>query len=596
MKAWKLETGKKYKIVCGLGSVLTTCAMSILLDMQTSNVLAAGILFLLYFFYRKQDSSQLKDLKKNQAPLLVSMILTLCMTVHGFKCFDQYESLTVMGKLSIILCIFLGFGILFYIFLSWLYGAVEHRSVYGVDIETSGKKANLVFFLAMAVMLLCWLPFYLKNYPAVIISDSMDQIGQAIRFEYSNHHPVVQTWILQIFMKIGNLWKGQLNTGIALYCIAQMVVLAAIYAYVIRLFYQRQVKRWIYIIATLYYALMPYHVMFSINIWKDTLFSASILLLTAILWKYTGAHAPEKENIADIVLLLLAGCCMTLFRNNGFYAFLVLLIFTFFLLRKSQPVLTSVMFGILAITILVKGPLFYVMEVEQPSFVESVSIPAQQIARVITDGAELTEEQQELLSQVVEIDSIPDTYNEHISDPIKNLISADDGDKYLSDHKMDYLKLWVQLGVNHPFQYLSAYIDQTEGYWYPDVQYWAYAEGICANTGGLVTESKLPKALDGITDGILWQGRENLPLYGLLWSIGGFVWLMFICGGYCVYRGRKKMLLIFLPTVILWGTLLVATPVYAEFRYLYVIFLSMPLYLVVACEETKVEDNGDLGC
>ena len=38
--------------------------------------------------------------------------------------------------------------------------------------------------------------------------------------------------------------------------------------------------------------------------------------------------------------------------------------------------------------------------VVQPDTIEALSIPAQHIARVITDGGELTQEQEELLSKL----------------------------------------------------------------------------------------------------------------------------------------------------------------------------------------------------
>ena len=46
---------------------------------------------------------------------------------------------------------------------------------------------------------------------------------------------------------------------------------------------------------------------------------------------------------------------------------------------------------------------------------------------------------------------------------------------------------------------------------------------------------------------------------------------------YALYKKKwGDALLVALP-ICLWGTLLISTPVYAEFRYLYAVILSMPL-------------------
>ena len=37
--------------------------------------------------------------------------------------------------------------------------------------------------------------FFLCSYPAQICSDSLNQIKQVIYGDYSNHHPVYQTWL-----------------------------------------------------------------------------------------------------------------------------------------------------------------------------------------------------------------------------------------------------------------------------------------------------------------------------------------------------------------------------------------------------------------
>ena len=62
--------------------------------------------------------------------------------------------------------------------------------------------------------------------------------------------------------------------------------------------------------------------------------------------------------------------------------------------------------------------------VAKPAFSESLSIPAQQIARVVAEGRELTAEQISLIGKTMDYPSIPDYYQPELSDPVKSAYSV----------------------------------------------------------------------------------------------------------------------------------------------------------------------------
>lgn len=72
---------------------------------------------------------------------------------------------------------------------------------------------------------------------------------------------------------------------------------------------------------------------------------------------------------------------------------------------------------------------------------------------------------------------------------------------------------------------------------------------------------------------------RNVELFRLLHSIGLHVWLLAIFCVINLVKGRREWLLS-VPLLMMILTLMVATPVAAEFRYAYAIFTSFPL---VAC-------------
>ena len=221
-------------------------------------------------------------------------------------------------------------------------------------------------------------------------------------------------------------------------------------------------------------------------------------------------------------------------------------------------------------------------EVEQPDFIESVCIPMQQITAVICNDRALTEEELSLIEHVVDLTYIHELYNPTFADNIKELVRAGNQD-YLVSHKKEFFRLWVDLGLRYPGDYLDAYVKQTYGYWYPDSFYLvAEAEGVSATDLG-VSHTPLiggPLVVKGKEIAVKLGGI--LPLYGTLWSMGVAFWILLFCIGTVILRREYQKLPCFLPGLALLFTVLIATPVATEFRYVYFLVFCLPFYLTAA--------------
>lgn len=218
--------------------------------------------------------------------------------------------------------------------------------------------------------------------------------------------------------------------------------------------------------------------------------------------------------------------------------------------------------------------------VTQPDFIESLSIPTQQISAVLCNDRELLPEELELIENVIDLTYIKELYNPYFADNMKELVRAGN-QPYLETHKKEFFKLWLRLGLRYPGDYLTAYIHQTYGYWYPDSFYpVADAEGISATSLG-VSHTPLirgPLVVKGKEIAVKLGGM--LPLYGTLWSMGAACWVLIVCIGNALIRGEKAKLILYLPSIALLLTVLIATPVATEFRYVYFLVFSLPFYLI----------------
>lgn len=87
---------------------------------------------------------------------------------------------------------------------------------------------------------------------------------------------------------------------------------------------------------------------------------------------------------------------------------------------------------------------------------------------------------------------------------------------------------------------------------------------------------------------------RDFPIISMILSIGFLFWIMLICMGYCIYKREYFKLLIFLPVLFVWITIL-ASPVFAEPRYVYCLFTTIPIFILTTIFLEKNENkNNDL--
>ncbi len=289
----------------------------------------------------------------------------------------------------------------------------------------------------------------------------------------------------------------------------------------------------------------------------------------------------EKKR-STLLMFFFSGVMMCLLRSNGWYGFLLCLPFLLFYYRKNAGTMFPAVLGILLTACIIRYPVLNALHVTPPDFVESLSIPTQQIASVLAHDRTIDKEQLYLLEQVIDTSYVKDLYNPTFADNMKELVRAGNPD-YLSAHKGDFFKLWLSLGLAYPGDYMKAYINQTYGYWYPDSFYpVADGEGISATSLG-VSHTPL------IGGPLIIKGKEislklggMLPIYSLLWSMGIAFWFLLFCIGNAFARNEKAKLICYLPSFALFLTVMIATPVATDFRYVYFMVFSVPFYLMCA--------------
>lgn len=433
------------------------------------------------------------------------------------------------------------------------------------------RRAFAIPFLILSLVFL--LNLFCCQYPGVCSPDSIDQIGQCISGDFTNHHPFWHTIIIAACTRVGLSLLGDINVGVALYSTIQCIFMAASISYGTLTMRQVGLPRWTIVLCTAIFVLLPYHLIYSSTVWKNIPFSCCVLLFSLATYRVLkGVHDCRAAKALDYAILIMSCFGVALFQQNGWYALIGSVAFFVILLYGSQKrVLVSIGAAVLVVSFLLNHALLGYLGVAPIGQKQSISIPAQQIARVVVDSG-IDDDDRAILQKYIDVDSIPQIYVPYISDNMKDAID----ESYYASHKDEFLALWLRLGVANPKTYLEAWIDQTKGYWFGGYDYWITCQGVVENTVGV--------AQGGIESIRSLQSRyndflSNRKIYQPFVSIGLAVWLALALLAACIIMRRRNLCFIGVTALMVIATLLISTPVFSEFRYAYSLYLVLPFFM-----------------
>ena len=585
---------EKKELNNALVAFMCTWGLQLILGISVRNPLTLVFFFLFFAIGEKVR----KNKKKKLLPLFaVSEILTLAVVfLYGRRAVSGFDSglFRLIGIVIMLLGIFLSyFRVMQFVFKAGDPGiklksqnggddgdkAPDSKTASAIEGEPFNllKKDPIVFFISALVCLLCWLPYFLYEYPGIMTADSIVQYEQIIGVNpLSNHHPVAHTLVIGFFYNIGMSLTGDAVKAMSFYTLAQMVFLSLCCGRVVLEVKRFSGKMAEMVFSLCFFALVPFNAVFAVTVWKDVPFAGIVMLLGCRLCEMIFR---DKPKTFDFVLFSILSVLMSIFRSNGWYAFLVCAPFFIYGFRKDIVKAAGAVIVAVLISVIIKGPVMNAAGIIQPDFTESLSLPVQQVARVLVEDEKLDDNELELIDAVIDRTYIHELYAPDFADNIKELVRAGHPE-VIEKNKGKYLGLWLKLGMQHPIHYVRAWFDLEGGYVYPDVSYEVgNIDGIMPNDYGLI-----PTPLIGGKAVI--KGKEIfiklgsfVPLYGMLWCAGAYTWFV-IAVLILMLKEKKTMdgkLPVFLMLQIaLVFTLLIAAPV-VDFRYEYAVVMLMPL-------------------
>ena len=421
-----------------------------------------------------------------------------------------------------------------------------------INILTKNNKINKKYFIFFfLIIFICYIPYLIHYYPGKITYDTNLQLSFIKNGILSDVHSLIHTNFIGLFVNIGlNIFHNE-NLGIMFYTLFQMLFLAFTYAFVCYYLSKKNVNFKIILVILFSYAILPIYTHYAVTVWKDILFATSFVYIVIFL-----NELRTNKTIFNYLGLIFGLFLLFFMRSNGIYIFLVMLPFLIYYWQKDLKPLIIVG-SIFLMFLLIKFPVYNYFNVSSSSISESLAIPTEQMARVITKNGNISLKEEEFLNSIIDVSNIPNIYLSYIVDPVKNTFN----NLILKEKLKDYFKVWKSLLFKNLGTYIEAYLSITLGYWYPGVNYW----------------STITLANPNIID---ITASHKLPLAGIIWNIGLASLITLLSFTLSLYLKRKNYLL-YVPFLGLWLTMMIASPVYAEFRYVYGLFTSLPIILLL---------------
>ena len=452
------------------------------------------------------------------------------------------------------------------------------------------KGFNVSIHKVALLFIIAWFPFLLVFYPSVGMNDTFYILhgltGSSVQ------HPFYYCLFIYLPSKISLKLFNSMTYGLFLSTCLQMLFMSYSISYVINWLHNKLLNKYITYFLCFYFMFTPLIANYAIAAIKDTLFSIALMLWIPFLYdifvekKALFYDRTNKYYFCFLSFLTIAT------RNNGIYIFIALLIFIFYKCTNTRKQIIKYSLIIIIICIL---PNIYLSTFrEKPQrFQEAVAIPLQQIARVITINDNLDFNQKSYLSQIMSIENFKKNYNPFSVDSIKwnNNFNRD----YLQKTKKEFLETWLLVSLDNKQTYFEAWILQTFGFWSNKTQDWINQ----SRFGWSLTDDVLKKGVNPSENNKLKVSSINLPtnfketLGNYMFKNADFInpgncfWITIFIGLVLIIKDKTNCLIILLPSLLCWITLMLAVPAAFVYRYAFMYPLCLPFLIFIPFIDSK---------
>lgn len=538
----------------------------------------------------------IKIFKNNKVFILSSIILSLLITISVDFVENKHFSILNSGfwiKFLVFTFLFLG------IFL--IINCLDNKLLKKINIKNNEytEKELTYYFILNSIFLFCILIFaYLALYPGYFTYDAPSQILQVFYYnKLDAHQPVIHTLLLCGCISLGINWLGSTNLGLAIYTLIQMMIVILSFSYMFVKLLSFKGNKWIVIISELIIVLNPVFQIFVMTSTKDVIFSALFIVwIINVLEMYENKESfftSIRKNIFYIINTIL----MCLFRKQGIYIVFFIGLIQCFKFKEYKKRFISLFVIILVMYNLIIGPISTSLGISISPVKEMLSVPLQQIARVINEDGNINDKQKSIFFKYVSEENTK-KYIPYISDPIKDSLN----EVYFNNHIKDFFKLYIDIGINNLSTYIDSFLYGIVGYFSPieDVEndyigifeffnskvYRSFAMPYIKE-GAVLEDSKFIEYkvyLEEVRSTLL----SNVPIVSFWCNTSFSFWITAISTVIIINKKNKKYIIV--PVIlILFYSILALGPVCC-IRYILPVMFVVPIMISLAFKNNEIKN------
>lgn len=577
-------------IITCLEALLSVYTLYFLNSLDFSNYfLLALIAFIFYIFFKNTHKY-----KKNT--VLLSLVLTFFLLLGKYKIYlDDSNGLMLAIKLIITP---IGSYILFQHIFGYVFDILDNKKIKNI----TPINYKLSFIIAFLVICLSWLIILIIKYPGIIYPDTLNQIIQSFGDRlFNNKNPLLHTLLIKTFYDISLSFTNNINIATFIVSLVQLIFCSCIYAYVCKYIYKRTNNIYFYIATLLFYGFISYNIFYNISISKDAMYAVFTALFICMIDNL--CNEPSNKNI---ILFVITGILYSLLRNNGFYSLIVVAFVIMILCIKFNfKKLTIIILATLILTGVIRGPIYntiltnlnkdYKGDFYAPStaaFHDSfiTVVPFQQIANVVVHERELNEKEEWLIEEYIPLDEVKEAYNPILVDELYEHIKDTCKPTRLNIPKIEYFKLWVELFLKYPLDYLEAYVNMNKYYFYPNKYIEnMYYTSIYPNEYGIKYIDNNEALVNKIETS--YSNQKNIPLVSSLFSPGTVVFILLMGLYYCLLKKNKTTFVSVFHLLVNFLILMAFVPLNDEFRYIYPVVACLPLIITQTTSNIEYKEG-----
>lgn len=546
-------------------------------------------------------------MRKKVFVLILCLLFTLFVIIgNSFLICNSFKYITKNIFVNIIL--FIITLILFYNIINYLFNKLDNKKLIKIKKLDFLKKTKIYeifkkhpFITSFIIIIICWIPYIISFYPTILSPDPSFQIKQYFNIpnKYSNyvvmidpnqlitnHHPVIHTLLLGTCVKIGTIINN-VNLGLFIYSIIQILVLASTLAYTIKFLNDIKLSKKYLLLSLIIYSFVPIFPFYAMSAVKDVIFGSLIILYIIRIYKFIKCESIKLREIITTILLLIL---IVLFRNNGIHVILLSFPFLIFIVKaiKNKLKIIFIFFILLTFNYSYNNLILPYFKITQTSVREMLSIPFQQTARYVkTYNNEVTDKEKKAIDKILNYDTLASRYKVDISDPVKNEFNR----YYKKEELNEYFRVWFKQFTKHPITYIEATINNTYGYFYPAKTRWfiyyKYYD-IITEDGFDYHYNKLSLSRKILSN--FGKSFPYIPFIGLIVNIAFNVWILIFMFTYLFYRKKYKELVYLIPSFVL-VLVCIASPVNAYFRYALPFVFALMLNLGIFIKEGVLNER-----